>query len=406
MVTKHAQYSRIGVRLPRFCHTQDRNSRVTLCCPLVTPLRQRTVNPRVAGSSPAAGALLKSPSGQAVGLFRVWSLAPRFGAFRILLPRYCHRIDTGWPTPSAQGLVADRSRQARIVVAKIATMAPSAICGLGRNAGALFAQLPGTPKPRRSLKPQWREMKRLITLVGKQQRKSTKMRARVYEVSRSVVLGGLVYAIVAMCAAETRRSSVDTETPFSDIGSEIGLLETVADALSEPVFDLKANESQEPGTRLVHRGIWGSDGSRFPWGGLWDTERGEGCSYVGYEKGKFVCLPAYSSILNGYYGDPACNVRVSVKTNIDCSLYSIGEPSLILEQAYPSGCVPVTKVYSFGAIVPPGGLYKLGSDNECVSAGDKYDDITAEGHEFRLVGEPIPISAFVSGELVVGAQAP
>jgi hypothetical protein len=65
-------------------------------------------------------------------------------------------------------------------------------------------------------------------------------------------------------------------------------------------------EPAASGSRLKMQVLVGSDGSRQPWGGFWDSARGEACGVSKDENGDFRCFPGGNRLSSPYFLDAAC----------------------------------------------------------------------------------------------------
>jgi hypothetical protein len=155
-----------------------------------------------------------------------------------------------------------------------------------------------------------------------------------------------------------------------------------------------------PGARLTPN-VWTSDdGSRAPTGTMFDRERGETCSFVRVKDAGAFCLPAFIwHSKPGWYADAACTQEVAIVDACDeLPRYVRDETAQPWQTCEPR---PLEALIPLGKPLPVGApLYSL-STGSCSA-----QSVTDEANHAMPLGEPIPLSEFVSAELVPFEPAP
>jgi hypothetical protein len=179
------------------------------------------------------------------------------------------------------------------------------------------------------------------------------------------------------------QSSGDHPTRANDAGQPSLLI---------PVAEAKANES---GSRLKARWYVGDDGSRQQFLNWHDSELQVDCGFTTGRDGTLRCLPTGGggSVLSTQYADSSCTQPLFSQDPEGCNTAA---PAVGLVQHAEGADVCAAhkyRYYTIGAVAVPQVAY-IRAGGECVSTA------LHAGHSYWAAGSEIPLSRFVSGQVV------
>lgn len=147
------------------------------------------------------------------------------------------------------------------------------------------------------------------------------------------------------------------------------------------------------GSRLAPMWRTFDDGTRvLDAGRLWDSERGEACSFVRVEDGPARCLPAFVwNSKPGSFADAGCSKPVVVVDNCaELPRYVRDESAKPWDVCAP---YPLDVLHVLGEPLAQSALFKVNPLGTCVQ-----DSVIDVKNVAMPIGEAVPLDAFVGGE--------
>lgn len=125
---------------------------------------------------------------------------------------------------------------------------------------------------------------------------------------------------------------------------------------------------------------------------LWDSERGEPCSFVRVEGGPSRCLPAFVwNSKPGLFADAMCSVEIGVfDACAELPRYARDDTAQPWQTCEPR---PLAALIPLGDPLPDGSFYQLDGD-ACV----KYGGLIGSANVALPLLAPVPLEMFVEGD--------